>query len=286
MDKYYFFNKYAIDERRFAELGLSWDELMRIYEDYGKRLPVYEDTARFLAEILNKEAAIHSIKYRVKDKEHLIEKIIRKSSLEPAAEPFTVRNYRRTIKDLIGLRALHLFKENWVDIHRFLADNWDFYTTPKANYKKGDPETLLDLYTHLGCELNEHRHGYRSIHYHLRVRPGRHELVAEVQVRTLFEEAWSEIDHYFRYSLKREDEQAEPYLGILNNITSNADALASYINQLETFSRDAAGVGDAAPEAGGAAPGDAGPGGAGPGGAEPVPQQLKVRDIYKKVRYG
>ena len=232
MDKMYFFKKYNIDEERFERLNITWDELMRIYDDYNKRLPNYEDTAKYIAECLNREESIHSIKYRVKDKEHLIEKIIRKMSTDSSLI-FTVKNYRQNILDLIGLRALHLFKENWVDVHRFLADNWDFYTVPKANYKKDDPEQILKLYKQYGCSLHEHRHGYRSVHYHLIIRPGRQEQIAEVQVRTLFEEAWSEIDHHFRYSGNKDGHSPEPYLGVLNNITSNADALASYINKLQ-----------------------------------------------------
>ena len=232
MDKNTFFKNYAIDEAEFDKLGVPWDDLIEIYEEYSGRQQIYEETARYLAEILNKEKSIHSIKYRIKDKEHLIEKIIRKSMKDPVFLA-SYKDYKRTVKDLIGLRALHLFKENWVDIHRFLADNWEFYTIPRANYKKGDSDELLTMYAEAGCELNEHKNGYRSIHYHLLIKPGRHEMVAEVQVRTLFEEAWSEIDHHFRYKQNRGSEQAEPYLGILNNITSNADALASYINDMD-----------------------------------------------------
>jgi ppGpp synthetase/RelA/SpoT-type nucleotidyltranferase len=165
------------------------------------------------------------------------------------------------VKDLIGLRALHLFKENWVDIHNFLVNNWEFYTPPRANYKKGDPASLLEKYSEMGCVLNEHKNGYRSVHYHLLIKPGRNEMVAEVQVRTLFEEAWSEIDHYFRYGSKRDADQAEQYLGVLNNITSNADALASYINRMENHDR----IGESGRQ---------------------DPPQMNVRDIYTKVRNG
>jgi len=263
MDKNAFLEKYAINENDYDKLGISWGELMDLYEDYGGRLPVYEDTARYLADLLNKEKTIHSIKYRVKDKEHLIEKIIRKS-IESPSFLASYKDYEKNVKDLVGMRALHLFKENWLDIHKFLSENWDFYTTPRANYKKGDPQQLLDMYAAVGCELNEHRNGYRSIHYHLLIKPGRHEMVAEVQVRTLFEEAWSEIDHYFRYGAKRDSEyaeQAEPYLGVLNNITSNADALASYINKMETINKS------------------------GQDASVDVPQ-LNVREIYHTVRNG
>ena len=255
MDKKEFFEKFTIDENAFDKLGVSWGELEDIYADYSEKIPVFEDTARYLADLMNKEKSIHSIKYRVKDKEHLIEKIIRKSIENPDFIE-TYKDYGKSVKDLIGMRALHLFKENWIDIHNFLSENWEFYTTPRANYKKGDPQRLLDMYSAVGCELNEHRNGYRSIHYHLLIKPGRQEMVAEVQVRTLFEEAWSEIDHYVRYSSIREaehSEQAEPYLGVLNNITSNADSLASFINSNIDFKNG---------------------------------EQLNIRDIYSKVRHG
>jgi GTP pyrophosphokinase len=264
MDRQAFFEKYAIDEKEYQKLGMQWEALEDIYEEYSSRLPLYEDTARFMADILNKEKSIHSIKYRVKDKEHLIEKIIRKSSQDPAFLA-NYTDYEKNVKDLIGLRTLHLFKENWMDIHHFLAENWDFYTTPRANYKKGDPESLLNMYASLGCDLNEHRNGYRSVHYHLIIKLGRQDMVAEVQVRTLFEEAWSEIDHYFRYGSKREAEQAESYIGVLNNITSNADALASYINN-NFYCADM----PAKPD----------------GNKSEYGSHVSVRDMYNKVRHG
>lgn len=272
MEKISFLDKYGININVFEKLGVTWDNLEEIYRDYSARIPVYEDTAAYLADMMNKEKSIHSIKYRVKDKEHLIEKIIRKSAENPEFV-CTRKDYDKLIKDLIGMRTLLLFKENWLDIHNFLSGNWEFYTTPRANYKKGDPQSLLDMYEAAGCELNEHRNGYRSVHYHLLVKRGRREMVAEVQVRTLFEEAWSEIDHYFRYSAKRDadyPEQAEPYLGVLNNITSNADALASYINKTESQYK-AAGAVKTKDTDGPVVGGDA---------------HMNVREIYSKVRYG
>jgi ppGpp synthetase/RelA/SpoT-type nucleotidyltranferase len=253
MDRGYFFEKYGIDAAKLSMLKITWDELMRIYDDYCGKLPFYDETARRIAEQLNKEKNVHSIKYRVKDKEHVIEKIIRKMSQAPGLE-VTLGNYGDVIADLIGVRVLHLFKENWLEIHSYLVDNWEFSAPPKANYKKGDAGALLDSYTRLGCELNEHPSGYRSIHYHLKVRAKRRDCLAEVQVRTLFEEAWSEIDHHFRYGVNKDEAQAEPYLGVLNNITSNADALASYINQMKADDH--------------------------------LDSRLRVRDIYKQVNMG
>ena len=41
-------------------------------------------------------------------------------------------------------------------------------------------------------------------------------LCIEVQVRTLFEEAWSEIDHKLRYPYKLSNEMIRSYLEIMN----------------------------------------------------------------------
>jgi ppGpp synthetase/RelA/SpoT-type nucleotidyltranferase len=271
MDKHDLFEQYGIGEERFSKLGVTWDELSKIHGEYSEQLPDYLAAAKSLADCLHSNKSIHSIKYRVKDPEHLVEKIIRKMAQDPGSS-VTYANYRTEIRDLVGVRALHLFKEDWLVIHNFLAGCWEFCTPPKANYKAGDPDEILELYSRLGCELYEHPHGYRSVHYNLSIRPARdagrdvgrdagHDvMVAEVQVRTLFEEAWSEIDHYFRYSSKRESDQAEQCLGVLNNITSNADALASYLNRMENHERGGDG-----------APGET--------------RRMNVRDIYKKVRY-
>ena len=274
MDRVCFFEKYNINEEQFSRLRITWDELMRIYEDYGNRIHEYEAAANNIAECLNGEKSIHSIKYRVKDKEHLIEKIIRKMTRDRSLV-VTFQNYREEIRDLIGLRALHLFKENWITIHNFLAEHWEFFTVPKANYKKGDPENYLDMYRIRGLNLYEHKHGYRSVHYHLIINPGRSFQIAEIQVRTIFEEAWSEIDHHFRYSADRNGPSAEAYLGVLNNITSNADALASYINKIQTMGDPSAGDQTMMGNFGGRMP----------GGLDTTTSDnsLYVRDIYKEV---
>src|SRR5262249_13970949 len=50
--------------------------------------------------------------------------------------------------------------------------------------------------------------GYSSVHYRIRLGPALRmrdvaSVKAELQLRTVFEEAWGEIDHKYRYELKR-----------------------------------------------------------------------------------
>lgn len=164
MDKQTFLAKYNISNDKFDSANITWEQLMEIYNDYilfGSRL---EPTANYIADCLRKSDKVHSIKLRVKDPEHLIEKIIRKKIKDPNFE-VNINNYKEKITDLIGIRALHLFKEDWEKIHNFIVNTWDIYEQPKANIREGDAEELFTRYKEHGCEIVVHPFGYRSVHY-------------------------------------------------------------------------------------------------------------------------
>jgi hypothetical protein len=55
----------------------------------------------------------------------------------------------------------------------------------------------------------------------------------EIQVRTIFEEAWAEIDHQFRYPNDPNDPYLEASLIILNGMAGTADMLGTLIGGLD-----------------------------------------------------
>jgi ppGpp synthetase/RelA/SpoT-type nucleotidyltranferase len=80
---------------------------------------------------------VHSVKLRIKDSGKLIAKIIRKQldhierpdEQRSAYSDCTPDTYRSRITDLIGIRALHLYKADWPAIHArgrvsALRENW------------------------------------------------------------------------------------------------------------------------------------------------------------------
>lgn len=75
-----FLKKYFIDEKEFENAKIDWSEIVAIYNDYLPRINDYERVAVFISESLRGAENVHSVKYRVKNPEHLIEKIIRKKS--------------------------------------------------------------------------------------------------------------------------------------------------------------------------------------------------------------
>lgn len=226
INEHSFLNKYSIEEEKFKKTGLSWELLSKIYDSYLVQLPFLKPIENMFAEYLRTVNKVHSVKTRLKNPEHLIEKIIRKS-IEDSEIEFTVENYKDIIKDIIGVRVLHLFKEDWECIHDYIIDQWELYEKPIANVRDGD--LLIKAFEEKDCKINIHKYGYRSIHYIALTNHGKNIRKVEIQVRTIFEEGWSEIDHTIRYPYDMDNPILKPYLIHFNRLAGSADEMGSYI---------------------------------------------------------
>jgi ppGpp synthetase/RelA/SpoT-type nucleotidyltranferase len=227
-----FFKTYNISTDAFDKTGLAWADLQNIYEKHSGNITNLEATANYIAERLRQLDEAHSLKIRIKHPEHLIEKIIRKKSDDPTLD-ITPENYGERITDLIGIRALHLFKEDWSRIHDFIIETWGLLETPTANVRKGDAEEVTKLFIDKGCLINEHKFGYRSVHYLVKSQPSKDLFIAELQVRTIFEEGWSEIDHRIRYPYDLENSVLAQFLVMFNRLAGSADEMGSFIKFLK-----------------------------------------------------
>lgn len=228
MRKAEFLKKYHIDETDFENTGLDWEDLMDIYTDYCSLKGELDPILNMVADVLRKHPKVHSIKQRLKNPEHLIEKIIRKKIKDPN-RVITLQNYKNEVTDLLGIRVIHLFKEDWESIHQHIMDRWELSEPATANIRSGDDEKV---FRRNQCEIKQHPYGYRSVHYLIKVRPYREEFTVELQVRTIFEEGWSEIDHQIRYPYNIENTIIANYLVMFNRIAGSADEMGSYIRFL------------------------------------------------------
>ena len=232
LDKKYFFKKYNINEDILKESNINWDELIEIYEDYSKYIESYQTQADLIANILRRHKNVHSVKSRVKDGEHLIEKVIRKTENRRKKYgkdfKFTVDNYKKEITDLVGIRVIHIFKEDWEEIHNFITKMWDVNEIV-ANIREGDNTKRFE---ELSIDVCSRLSGYRSVHYIIESYLTMEKITVEIQVRTIFEEGYGEIDHQLRYSLENIPEILEQNLMLLNRIAGSSDEMASLINLL------------------------------------------------------
>ena len=228
-----FLLKHHLTESEIIDSGIEWDILDNIYSDFNIYRNIYETQADFIASTLRTHRKIHSVKSRVKEPEHVIEKIIRKTPdrIKKYGEDFqfTVENYKEQITDLIGVRAIHIFKEEWEEIHSFITGTWKVVEIT-ANVREGDDTKRFE---ELNIQIHSRKSGYRSVHYLIESFPTNHKVIAEVQVRTIFEEGYGEIDHQLRYAHNEIPEVLALNLLLLNRIAGSSDEMASLINMLD-----------------------------------------------------
>jgi len=234
LNKAEFLRQYCFSTVEFESSGLEWSSLEKVCALHNANLQELQTTADYMLQRLRQISAVHSLKMRIKHPEHLIAKIIRKKLDEPTRE-ITIENYNTAITDLIGIKALHLLKNQWRPIHEFVISTWEPVETPIAYIRDGDPEYLTHDFQEAGCTVKEHGFGYRSVHYILKSQPARHVHIAELQVRTLFEEGWSEIDHQVRYPRVTENPHLTEFLTIFNRLAGSADEMGTFIQALSRY---------------------------------------------------
>ena len=183
---------------------------------------------------------IHSVKSRAKDSDHLRDKVRRKIYDGRAID---TTNMFDQITDLAGVRVLHLHLEQFGAIHGAIsgqvdAGEWIFHEAPKAY--TWDPESK-DYFESFGLPVELKDSFYTSIHYVVRPRPGA-QAACEIQVRTLFEEIWGEIDHALNYPHPTESIANREQLRVLARLVSTGSRLGTSIfrvHQLDEKARTA-----------------------------------------------
>lgn len=229
-----FLRRHFFTQEEFDRTGLDWDELREIREHHASMATSLLSVGTYVSERLQQLSDVHSLKVRVKDPEHLIAKIVRKKCESPELS-IGLEDYRSKVTDLVGLRALHLFKDQWRPIHDFVTESWELNEEPIAYYRAGDPDALLKAFEQAGCAVTEHPYGYRSIHYVIKSQPDKELRMVELQVRTIFEEGWSEIDHSVRYPRLSSDPYLMHVLTIFNRLAGSSDEMGTFIKGLGGF---------------------------------------------------
>ena len=229
---------------------MEQQEQLRILEEYKKIDGLLHDISKdFIDEYLYEidKAGIHSYRYRTKDPEHLLEKILRKQRENP--EKFAGidhTNFHKFITDLIGIRVFFLYREDWIHFHKYITSRFEnnpelyvvdrladfdedvnhYYIAERPKvYKRAGDSKIYDE-----NEIEIITGGiYRSLHYIIKYRG----YYVEIQGRTLFEEGWSEIDHDIVYPHNQDDEMLTDFSGLLNRMSGIADEMSSYFRKMK-----------------------------------------------------
>ena len=238
MDRNYFLDMYGLAAQDLIDLNINWIDLYNILQDYKKSIDICDARLMYVANVLRQHPKVHSVKTRVKDPKRLLQKLVRKTPdrREKYGENynFNIQNYKDEITDIMGIRVIHLFKEDWEEIHQFITEKWEVIEIV-ANIREGDNVAPFE---EKSIPVRSRISGYRSVHYLIKYGTKYDSSIIEIQVRTIFEEGYGEIDHQLRYSHDYDiPEVLAQNLMLLNRIAGTSDDMASLINKLnQSFS--------------------------------------------------
>ncbi|HEP8684606.1 TPA: RelA/SpoT domain-containing protein, partial [Pseudomonas aeruginosa] len=164
-------------------------------------------------------SVIHSIKIRLKDEGHLEKKIVRKIA---EGREINRDNIFSEITDFAGLRVLHLHQNQFSEIHKFIMKKvsskyWKLLEKPIAY--TWDPESV-EYFKKFKVRTSIKASYYTSVHYLISPANDENNVSCEIQVRTLFEEAWGEIDHSINYPEKTDRAATVEQLRVLSKLVS------------------------------------------------------------------
>lgn len=216
---------------------LNWDELTAIAEHHEKSKNSLSLNAAAIANRLQGFEGVHSVRWRVKDTLGLLKKILRKNLEEDPKEKWThinLNNYRKVFSDLIGIRGLHLLKDDSTKIDNQIRETWKILDT-SIFLREGDTYPL-ELLEH-GATVSNHIAGYRSIHYGFEYVAEIEPVFIEIQTRTLFQEGWSEIDHKIKYPNLSDNQLLDYCLNVFNGLSGTADDMGSFVIELDKITK-------------------------------------------------
>ncbi len=164
---------------------------------------------------------IHSVQFRVKDPEHLRDKLERRYRQRVKRNlgfDVNAENLTSAINDLIGVRILHLYTHQFGSIDKglrafFKSSDYDMVEEPIA--KTWDDE-YRKYFQSVGVGIEPSASMYTSVHYVIAAESADKRLTCEIQVRTLMEEVWGEVDHLLNYP------KAHPSIGIREQLLTLA----------------------------------------------------------------
>lgn len=238
LSKEEFLKKTNISEEVFQTAKIEWDVLVAIASSYEESYQALQSVAEQISSRVRTIEGVHSVRWRIKDTLHLLKKIIRKRAERDPKEKWMKidsSNYLSVVTDLIGVRALHLFRDECLVIDEEIRKTWNF-AEPVLIFKR-DGDRIQPEMVKRGGHETVHIAGYRSVHYIVQTQPEKTEYLVEIQVRTIFQEGWSEIDHRVKYPDYSDNPQLAVFLSVFNGLAGSADEMGSFVQELTKILR-------------------------------------------------
>jgi len=214
------------DLRRISRIVTAYGQHRELVDTFRKMLLIALSDSPELV------ALVHSFRSRLKEETHLRDKLIRKfiECREGAVEfSITPENLLTSVTDLAGIRVLHL---HTTQIKRIDATLLNIFAEQRLTLIERFTRTWDDesreLFQGLGFTAQPSPSLYTSVHYIVGSN-SLTEITAEIQVRTLMEEVWGEVDHDINYPAASSSFACREQLKVLARATSTATRLVDSI---------------------------------------------------------
>ena len=198
-------------------------KIRKIYESYG---PVFTEILGKVEQKLKntiKIASLPTYKARIKSFESYYKKILRQKPEQAAAGTSLV-----TLTDMIGIRVICAFIEDLAIVENILVQNFDVMEVER----KGSQQSFREF-------------GYESLHVLIKIPddcfpesdepPLPDDLVCEIQIRTILQDAWAEVEHELIYKSEFNpfDKPLRRKLASINASLSLADTIFQEIRDYQ-----------------------------------------------------
>jgi ppGpp synthetase/RelA/SpoT-type nucleotidyltranferase len=169
----------------------------------------------------------------MKEPSHLKEKLKRKllkSKELGGAFDITDENLLLRVNDLAGYRIIHLHTRQMGEIHtrllRLLDEaQSDLFEPPFANIWDDESRGYFE---EIGIRTEFNPRLYSSVHYVIQPR-SKTKITCEIQVRTLADEIWGEIDHQLNYPQPHPSLACREQIEALARVASSCSRLVDSI---------------------------------------------------------
>lgn len=178
---------------------------------------------------------IHSTKSRIKDETHLREKLERKildGKKSGAPYDVSVENFFYKVTDLAAYRIMHLHPKQMALIHPALLEllkerKIELYEKPAARVWDLETKKFYRDVVKLDTIDTEDKL-YSSVHYVV-ISNWTTKYTCEIQVRTLADEVWGEVDHTINYPDKSASIACKEQIKSLAHLTTSCNRLVDSI---------------------------------------------------------
>lgn len=210
------------------------DSLVKYYREKEQTRAIR--LAKNLFDLFSEESLapyVHSVRRRAKESEHLRDKLARKMrKAKEAGVPFdvTADNLFVKINDLAGVRLLHLHTSQFPKIDEVVREllRSEAYEIVEGPTARIWDDEYKEIFTQYGIQTVNNSRLYTSVHYVVST-GGDQTRTAEIQVRTLAEELWGEVDHTINYPTPSEIQSCKEQIKVLARLTSSCTRLVDSI---------------------------------------------------------